>query len=191
MINEFKKLGFKVVIRDLAKIIKKEVISIGDYSKIDDFAFIYGGKGITIGKYCHVCSFVSIIGGGELFMGDYSTLTAGVRLITGTNVHQGGYHMSNCAPREQQKVKATFIKIGKDAFIGTNSVIHPSVTIGEGAIIGSNSLVLKDVEPYTINVGSPCKKIGIREKIKDFDKWRLNTKEGFYTNGDPNVSCFP
>jgi galactoside O-acetyltransferase len=55
--------------------------------------------------------------------------------------------------------------IEKDAFIGTNVVVHPNVKIGEGAIIGSNSLVLKDVEPWSINVGSPCKKIGERPKV--------------------------
>jgi galactoside O-acetyltransferase len=44
-------------------------------------------------------------------------------------------------------------------------VVHPNVRIGEGAIIGSNSLVLKDVEPWSINVGSPCRKIGERPKV--------------------------
>ena len=40
-----------------------------------------------------------------------------------------------------------------------------NVTIGEGAIIGSNSLVLKDIEPWSVNVGSPCKKVGERPKV--------------------------
>ena len=50
--------------------------------------------------------------------------------------------------------------------IGTNAVVHPGETFGEEAIIGSNSLVLKDIEPWTINVGSPTKVIGKRPKIK-------------------------
>ena len=57
-------------------------------------------------------------------------------------------------------------KIEKDAFIGTNAIIHPGITIGEGAIIGSNSLVLKDIKPWTINIGSPTKVIGTRPKVK-------------------------
>ena len=44
-------------------------------------------------------------------------------------------------------------------------VVHPNVKIGVGAIIGSNSLVLKDVEPRSINVGSPCKKVGERPRV--------------------------
>jgi galactoside O-acetyltransferase len=55
--------------------------------------------------------------------------------------------------------------IEKDAFIGANVVVHPNVTIGEGAVIGSNSLVLKDVEPWSINVGNPCRKIKERSRV--------------------------
>lgn len=164
--SEFKKLGKDVVIYNLAKIIKKEVIEIGDGTRIDDFTFLYGGNGIVIGKHVHIACFVSVIGGGELFVGDYAAIAAGARLITGTNVQEGGYHMSAAAPRIQQNIKTSVIKIERDGFIGTNAVIHPGVTIGEGAIIGSNSLVLKDVEPWTINVGSPCKSIGKRQKVR-------------------------
>ena len=74
--------------------------------------------------------------------------------------------MSTVLPLEQRNLKVSFVRIEKDAFVGTNSIVHPGVTIGEGAIIGSNSLVLKDVEPWTINVGSPSKIIGKRPKVK-------------------------
>ena len=59
--------------------------------------------------------------------------------------------------------------IDPSAIIGNGCIVHPGVTIGEGAIIGSNSLVLKDVEPWTINVGSPCKKMKMRPKVKSKD----------------------
>jgi len=74
--------------------------------------------------------------------------------------------MSTVLPLKQRNLIVSFVKIEKDAFVGTNSIVHPGVTIGEGAIIGSNSLVLKDVEPWTINVGSPSKIIGKRPKVK-------------------------
>ena len=163
--NNFKKAGKNLKIYEYAKIINPEVIEIGDFSKIDDFTFIYGGKGIYIGRYVHIASFVSVIGGGQLFVGDYAAIAAGARIVTGTNTYEGGYHMSAAAPREQQNVKVSIVKIGRDGFIGTNAVVHPGVTIGEGAIIGSNSLVTKDVDPWTINVGSPTKVIGKRPKV--------------------------
>ena len=163
--GKLKRCGQEVKIHPLVKIVKPEVIEIGDYSMIDDFTFIYGGRGIIIGRYVHIASFVSIIGGGELVLGDYADIACGSRILTGTDTYYGGRRMSTALPKEQRNVIVGKVVIEKDAFIGTNAVIHPNVRIGEGAIIGSNSLVLKDVEPWSINVGSPCKKIGERPRV--------------------------
>ena len=163
--ERLKSCGQGVIIYPLAKIVAPEVVEIGDHSMVDDFTFINGGNGIRIGRHVHIASFVSILGGGELIVGDYVGISAGARILTGTDTYYGGKRMSTASPREQRNPVLGRIIIEKDAFIGTNVVIHPNVTIGEGAIIGSNSLVLKDVEPWTINVGSPCHKIADRPKI--------------------------
>ena len=164
--TNFKKLGKNVKIFETAKIIKPEVIEIGDFSEIDDFSFIYGGQGIKIGRYVHISRFVSVIGGGKLYLGDYTVLADGARILTGTDTYQGGHRMSTVLPKEQRNHFISFVRLEKDAFVGTNAIVHPGVTIGEGAIIGSNSLVLKDVAPWTINVGSPCRVIGKRPKVE-------------------------
>lgn len=164
--KNFKNCGKNVKIFEFAKIIKPEVIEIGSHSEIDDFSFIYGGKGIHIGRYVHISRFVSIIGGGKLYLGDYSVLADGARILTGTDSYHNGARMSTCLPIEQRNPKISSVKVEKDAFIGTNAVIHPGVVIGEGAIIGSNSLVLKNIKPWTINVGSPTKIIARRPKVK-------------------------
>jgi galactoside O-acetyltransferase len=166
IISELKKMGDKVKIYPFAKIIKPEVIEIGNNSMIDDFTLINGGNGITIGNYVHIASFVSVIGGGQLILGDYVVLACGVRILTATDTYYGGKRMSSALPEDQRNVIRDKVIIERDAFIGTNVVVHPNVKIGEGAVIGSNSLVLKDVEPWSINVGSPCKKIGIRPPIR-------------------------
>jgi len=98
-------------------------------------------------------------------IGDYAVISYGSRIITGTETYKSGKRMSSALPPEQRNAILGKVIIDNDAFIGTNVVIHPNVRIGEGAIIGSNSLVLKDVEPWSINVGSPCKKIGERPRI--------------------------
>jgi len=163
--RRLKKCGENVKIYPLAKIVKPEVIEIGDHSMIDDFTFIYGGKGIKIGRYVHISSFVSIIGGGELIVGDYAVIATGARILTGTDTYYGGKRMSTALPEEQRNVVRGKVVIEKDAFVGTNAVVHPNVTIGEGAIIGSNGLVLKDVEPWSVNAGTPCKKVGERPRV--------------------------
>lgn len=55
------------------------------------------------------------------------------------------------------------LKIGHDVWIGEWAIILPGVkTIGNGAMIGAGSIVTKDIEPYSVNVGNPAKKIGMR-----------------------------
>lgn len=47
--------------------------------------------------------------------------------------------------------------IGNDVWIGQNVMVMPGVHIGDGAIIAANSVVVKDIPPYRIAGGNPCK----------------------------------
>ncbi len=158
--------GEGVKIYPLAKIVKPEVVEIGDGSQIDDFIFMYGGKGIKIGKMNHFASFISVIGGGELITEDYVGIATGSRIITGTHHYGEGNRISPLIPDSEQCVLRGTIILEKDVFIGANVVIHPNIVVGEGAIIGSGGIVLKNIEPWTINVGAPTRVVGIRPKIK-------------------------
>ena len=51
------------------------------------------------------------------------------------------------------------IFIGNGVWIGIGSIILPGVRIGEKAVIGAGSVVNKDIPPFTIAVGNPCKPI--------------------------------
>lgn len=54
------------------------------------------------------------------------------------------------------------VNIGSDVWIGCNVTILPGVSIGDGAVVGAGSIVTKNVEPYSIVVGSPAKHIKYR-----------------------------
>lgn len=64
------------------------------------------------------------------------------------------------------------IMIDDDVWIGINSVIMRGVKIGKGSVIGSNSVVTKDVEPYSIMVGSPARLI--KKRIEFIPQKRLH-----------------
>lgn len=51
------------------------------------------------------------------------------------------------------------ITIGEDCWIAANVTILKGSVIRDGAVIGAKSLVKGEVQPYTINVGIPAKKI--------------------------------
>lgn len=51
------------------------------------------------------------------------------------------------------------VKIGRNACIGSHSMIMPSVEIGENSIIGAFSFVNRDIPPNTISYGIPVRVI--------------------------------
>ncbi len=52
--------------------------------------------------------------------------------------------------------------IGADVWIGQGALVKAGVNVGVGAVIGAGSVVTKDVAPYTIAAGNPCKPIRLR-----------------------------
>ena len=63
------------------------------------------------------------------------------------------------------------IVIEDSVWVGSRVIILKGVTVGQGSVIGMGSMVTKDIEPYTINVGNPSK------KVKESINWKLNYKE--------------
>lgn len=56
------------------------------------------------------------------------------------------------------------IIIEDDVWLGANVVVLPNVRIGRGYVIGAGAVVTKDIEPYSIAVGIPARKVGCRGK---------------------------
>lgn len=56
------------------------------------------------------------------------------------------------------------VSIGECSALSIGSVVIHKVTIGEHTVIGAGSTVIKDVGPYTLAYGSPCKVIRTRNK---------------------------
>lgn len=59
------------------------------------------------------------------------------------------------------------ITVGNDVWIGGHVVVLPGVSIGDGAVIGAGSVVTKDVPPYVVAVGNPCRAV---RKIDEQDE---------------------
>jgi len=55
--------------------------------------------------------------------------------------------------------KVAPVTIKKGAWIAPGVTILCGVTIGENSVVGAQSLVARNVEPYTVNAGTPAKEI--------------------------------
>ncbi len=108
------------------------------------------GNKVSLGHYNKIWAFNKVI------IGDYVQSAIGLTIIS------GGHNVNDYSPiTENQEV----ILEGEN-WIGANVTILGGVTVGKGTIIGAGSIVNKDLPPYTICVGNPCKVIRKREPSK-------------------------
>lgn len=55
------------------------------------------------------------------------------------------------------------VAIEDDVWIGTGAIIGKGVRVGRGSVIGAGAVVTKDIPPYSIAVGVPCRVIRNRK----------------------------
>lgn len=155
--------GNAVRLYDLCKMIHCDKAYIDDNAQIFDYVFIDAGERFELGKYSTLTWHVLIEGGGKTFIGDRVFVGPGSKILTST-YELNHYFSIEHLPEGCGKINYGDITIENDAYIGANCTVMPGTYIGEGAVIGANALVKGEIEPWGIYVGTPCKKIGVREK---------------------------
>ncbi|WP_279131736.1 acyltransferase [Photobacterium phosphoreum] len=158
--------GEGVRLYPLCKMIRAENAKLDNHAQIFDHVFIDAGKEFVLGKYSTLTWQVLIEGGARAIIGDRVFVGPGSKLLTSTYKINGFYTVEHL-PTGCQDTDYGDIIIEDDAYIGANCTIMPGVTIGEGAVVGVNSFVRKNLEPWTVYMGNPCKAIGKREKPTD------------------------
>lgn len=103
--------------------------------------------------------------GKKTYINRFTTLDAHSDLQIGDSCMIGPYCYITDADHEKikgisiskQPMKASYLHIGDEVWIGSHVVILPGVTIGKGAIIGAGSVVTSDIPEDTIAYGVPAK----------------------------------
>ena len=99
----------------------------------------------------------TFVNGGAYLM-DCARITIGAHCFIGPNL--GCYtaeHALDIERRNRGIERARPITIGDNCWLGGNVTILPGVTIGESAVIGAGSVVTKDIPPFVIAAGNPCR----------------------------------
>lgn len=77
----------------------------------------------------------------------------------GVHIDEYTYLAFNARVLTHDRTRGLYLhtRIGKNCFIGGESIILPGVTIGDNCVIGAGSVVTKDVPDCSVVAGNPAK----------------------------------
>ena len=166
--EELKKLGLKeygeeVYISRNCCIYNPNKIKLGSHIRIDDFTIL---SGIIEGyDYVHIAVYTSLFAGNsKIILNSYSGISSRTAIYAESDDYSGEFMTNPIIPDKYRHIESGIVIIGKHVVIGTGSTILPGVSVGEGASVGAMSLINHDIEPWTINVGIPCRKVKERSR---------------------------
>ncbi len=123
------------------------------------------GRNTLIESLCVVCTWH-----GDVILEDGASIGIGSIVIGPVLIGEGSVCSQNCFISGQshryedvsknflrQGVNTEQVVIGKNVWIGANSVILLGVKIGNNSVIGAGSTVVEDVPAYSVVAGNPAK----------------------------------
>lgn len=90
---------------------------------------------------------------------DKTDISIGERCLIDPNFFacDSDFHGLAIKNRSNGNYDCLLVHVGNDVFIGEGVKVMKGVAVGDGAVIGSGSIVVKDVEPNSINAGVPSR----------------------------------
>jgi len=159
----FRHVGRHVKISDKASIYDPQLISIGDYSRIDDFCVVSGN--LVIGNYCHITPMCLVAGGVPgIELADFCTLAYGVKIFAQSDDYSGQTLTNSLIPKKYKNEILLPVRLGLHVIVGAGAVIFPGADIAEGCAVGAMSLVRTATEPWGIYAGIPARRISERSR---------------------------
>lgn len=167
--------------RFLCLLLRPLFLKCGKNVRFDAFGY-YSYSTISIGDDVFV-------GKGAKFVASVSSITIDNKVMFGPNVTiRGGTHNITqkgqfMADVHKKRLEDDLpVVIESDVWVGACVTILKGVHIGRGAVIGAGTVVVKNVAPYSINVGVPSRKIRSRwtfEEILEHEKILYSEPERF------------
>lgn len=152
----------------IKNVITRPNIIVGEYTYYDDINgaekfedhvshhYEFLGDKLIIGKFCAIAKGIEfVMNGANHRMNSVTTYPF--------NIMGGGWEQFTPS-LEDLPLKGDTV-VGNDVWIGQNVTVMPGVHIGDGSIIAANSVVTKNIPPYSIAGGNPCRLI--RKRFDD------------------------
>ena len=113
---------------------------------------------LRFGVNCQVNDYVHIGCIDSIDIGDDVLIASKVFITDHNHGDLGSINDFMLAPTKRELTSKKIV-IQDKVWIGESVMILPGVTIGEGCVIGAASVVTKDIQSYSVAVGSPAKVI--------------------------------
>lgn len=142
--------------------------TLGRYSYVQENSALYGAD---VGVFCSIAANVTV---GLLDHPTFMVSTSPVFYDNTQPLPRFFVHEN----RFPQKMPRTVIEA--DVWIGEGVRVRSGVRIGVGSVIGAGAVVTRDIPPYTIAVGVPCRPVKdrfaghIRQRLLDSKWWELD-----------------
>jgi acetyltransferase-like isoleucine patch superfamily enzyme len=176
-------------------------LKIGRNSVIRSHSIIYGGsffgdsletghhvslrEGMKVGQNLRVGSYSDLQG--DLEIGDYVRLHSNVHLGKQTRLGNFVWIFPFVVTTNDPMPPSNLVagcNIEDYSAIATGAILLPGVTVGHDSLVGANSTVNKNVEPFSLVVGSPARRIrDVRELANSENAqaypWRKHFRRGY------------
>jgi len=144
---------------------------VGDNCYIEPPLHANWGIHTHLGKNVYANFNLTLVDDTHIYIGDHVMIGPNVTIATAG-------HPIDPALREQVAQFNIAVNIGKNVWIGANSVILPGVIIGENSVVGAGSVVTKNIPANVVAVGNPCR---VLREISAYDK------EFYYKNNRVDI----
>ena len=136
-----------------ASILRMFGATVGNGTHIYPKVIIWAPWNLILADQCGIANYVNLYSQGKIVIGRRVVISQGAYICTGTHDYTKIGFPLTTKP----------IIIHDFAWVAAEVFIHPGITIGEGAVIGARSVVTKDMPPYMVCSGFPCKPL--KERI--------------------------
>jgi acetyltransferase-like isoleucine patch superfamily enzyme len=126
-------------------------ISEGSWLNVN--ARVHGHKHIVIGDSCYIGKRNFISSGWLVSIGHYCMTGIDCKFMSADHAFDSPHKPYLTTGVTSDKT----IEIGTNVWIGAGVTVVGNVRIGRGSIVGAGSLVLKDIPPFSVAYGVPCR----------------------------------